>query len=426
MKAEIVAVGSEMLTPTHIDTNSLYITERLNELGIHLQGKCVAGDDREVLKAIVSDALDRSDLLILTGGLGPTDDDVTRDVVAELIDKPLEFHASIFEAIDKRFAARGLRTPQINRRQAMVPQGAAVLPNGNGTAPGLWIEHQKKLIVLLPGPPRELKPMLESVIQDRLIGHVGALRLFRRVLRVTGQSESSVEEKMQPLYAKWLSAPVKITTTILASLGQIELHLTAIASSADEGHRALDTAVSEVEAVLGRDLFSTNGQTMQQVVGELCRTRGFRISAAESCTGGLVMTRLTEVPGSSDYVDRGVVVYSNQSKTDLLGVPERLIAEHGAVSEPVAEAMAREMARRAGSDLAVGITGIAGPSGGTPEKPVGTVAIAAAWAREGRIDTRVRTHVFLGGREMVRFQASQAALDMVRRWLMEKDRPVAP
>jgi len=419
VRAEIVAVGSEMLTPTHLDTNSLFITERLNELGIDLQGKAVAGDDRDVLKAIVADALRRSDLLILTGGLGPTDDDLTRDVVADLIGEPLEYHADIFERIEQRFTSRGLRTPAINRRQAMVPRGAAVLPNKNGTAPGLWIEHDRKLILLLPGPPRELKPMLEAVIQERLLGLVGASRLFRRVLRITGQSESSVEEKMQPLYAKWLASPTKIATTILASLGQIELHLTAVATSVDEGQRALDDAVTEVRAALGHDLFSTKGESMQEIVGALCRARGFRISAAESCTGGLVMARLTEVPGSSDYVDRGVVVYSNQSKTDLLGVPADLIAQHGAVSEPVAEAMARGMVKRAGTDLAVGITGVAGPGGGTPEKPVGMVAVAAAWARQNAIETRVRTYKFVGGREMVRFQASQAALDMVRRWLTE-------
>jgi nicotinamide-nucleotide amidase len=409
MRAEVIAVGSEMLTPTHVDTNSLFITERLNEIGIDLQGKAIAGDDRDVLKAIVSDALDRTDLLILTGGLGPTDDDLTRDVVADLIGRPLEYHAHIFEAIQQRFAARGLRTPEINRRQ----------PNRNGTAPGLWIEHERKLIVLLPGPPRELKPMFEAVVQERLLGYVGASRLFRRLLRITGQSESSVEEKMQPLYAKWLAAPTRITTTILASLGQIELHLTAIASNANDGHRALDQAVADVRGALGRDLFSTMGETLQQVVGQLLRERGLTIAAAESCTGGLVMARLTEVPGSSAYVDRGVVVYSNQSKIDLLGVPASLIAAHGAVSEPVAEAMAGGMARIAGADFAVGITGIAGPAGGSPEKPVGLVVVSAAWARQGTIETRVRTFNFVGGREMVRFQASQAALDMVRRWIAE-------
>jgi len=419
MRAEVIAVGSEMLTPSHVDTNSLFITERLNEIGIDLQGKAVAGDDRAVLRAIVSDALGRSDLLILTGGLGPTDDDLTRDVVADLIGRPLEYHAPIFEAIQQRFAFRGLRTPEINRRQAMVPQGAAVLPNKNGTAPGLFIEYETKLIVLLPGPPRELKPMFDAVVQERLLVRAGSSRLFRRLLRITGQSESSVEEKMQPLYAKWLAAPTKIATTILASLGQIELHLTVFASTTEEGHRALDQAVAEVSAVLGRDLFSSNAETMQQVVGELLRARGLRISAAESCTGGLVMARLTDVPGSSDYVDRGAVVYSNEAKIDMLGVPGASIAEHGAVSEPVAEAMATGMVRAAGTDLAVGITGVAGPGGGTPQKPVGMVVVAAAWARQGTIETRVRTYNFVGGREMVRFQASQAALDMVRRWILD-------
>jgi nicotinamide-nucleotide amidase len=419
MKAEVIAVGSELLTPKFIDTNSLFIAERLNEIGVELQGKTVAADDRPTLRNIVADALRRSDLLILTGGLGPTDDDLTRDVVAELVGHPLEFHADIFEAIEKRFAARGLKAPEINRRQAMVPRGAVVLPNPNGTAPGLWIEHEGKFLVLLPGPPREMKPMLERVIQERLVGAAGGARLFRRILRVTGQTESSVEEKMQPLYARWLAAPTKITTTILASLGQIELHLTAIAKTEEEGRRALDAAVEEVKATLGRDLFSADGKTMQEVIGDILRTRGYKISAAESCTGGLVLARLTEVPGSSDYVDRGVVVYSNQSKIDLLGVPADLIAANGAVSEPVAEAMASGMARVARSDVAVGITGVAGPGGGTPEKPVGMVAIAAARVRNGRTDTRVRTFNFVGGREMVRFQASQAALDMVRRWLLE-------
>ncbi|MCM3881930.1 MAG: competence/damage-inducible protein A [Vicinamibacterales bacterium] len=419
MKAEVIAVGSELLTPKFIDTNSLFIAERLNEVGIELQGKAVAADDRSTLRAIISDALRRSDLLILTGGLGPTDDDLTRDVVAELVQRPMEFHADIFDAIQKRFAARGLKAPEINRRQAMVPQDAVVLPNPNGTAPGLWIEDQGKYIVLLPGPPREMKPMFERVIQDRLVSAAGGARLFRRVLRITGQSESYVEEKVQPLYANWLAAPTKITTTILASLGQIELHLTALAQNDQEGRCALDGAVEHVVSTLGRDLFSVDGKTMQEVVGGLLRLRGLRISAAESCTGGLVLARLTEVPGSSDYVDRGVVVYSNQSKVDLLGVPPGLIAEHGAVSEPVAQAMAAGMARVAGTDVAVAVTGVAGPAGGTPEKPVGMVAIATARVRNARTESRVRTFNFIGGREMVRFQASQAALDMVRRWLLE-------
>ena len=419
MRAEIVAVGSEMLTPAHIDTNSLFITERLNEIGISLQAKAVAGDDRKTLKAIVADALRRTELLILTGGLGPTDDDLTRDVVADITGRSLEFHADIFEAIEKRFAARGLPTPQINRRQAMVISGADILPNRYGTAPGLWLEHDGAVLLLLPGPPRELKPMFEAVVQERLTARAGSSRLLRRRLCITGQTESYIEEKMQPLYAVWKGRTPGIDATILASLGQIEVHLTATAADADEAGRALDVAVTEVEGALGGDLFSTRGESMQQVVGGLLRSRGLRIAAAESCTGGLLMARLTEVPGSSDYVDRGVVVYTNQSKIDLLGVPSALIAMHGAVSEPVAESMATGVVRSGPADLGVAITGIAGPSGGTEEKPVGTVAVAVAWCRGESIETRGRLFRFPGGRDQVRFQASQAALDMVRRWLCQ-------
>ena len=419
MKAEVIAVGSELLTAAHIDTNSLFITQQLNEHGIELQGKSVAGDDRATLKAIVSHALARAELLILTGGLGPTDDDLTRDVVSEVLDRPLEFHPDILAAIEARFAARGLKAPGINRRQAMVPRGAVVLANQHGTAPGLWIEHDRKIVMLLPGPPRELQPMFKDVLRERLAGPAGATRLFRRILRVTGQSESFIEEKMQPLYAQWQQGPIRISATILASLGQIELHLTAVTKG--DGTGALDQAVEEVRQALGTYLFSVSGETMPEVLGALLRERGLRVSTAESCTGGLVMARLTEVSGSSDYVDRGVVVYSNQSKIDLLGVPADLIATHGAVSEPVAEAMAAGMARASGTDLAVSVTGIAGPRGGTPQKPVGMVVIAAAWVRQGRCDTRVRTFNFIGGREMIRFQASQAALDMLRRWLIDTE-----
>jgi nicotinamide-nucleotide amidase len=422
VKAEIIAVGSELLTPSFRDTNSTFITERLNEFGIEVQAKAIAGDDRQTLESVVADSLRRCDVLILTGGLGPTDDDVTREVVAEVVRQPLEFHADIFEAIEKRFAARGLQAPAINRRQAMVPRGAVVLPNANGTAPGLWIEHDRKLVVLLPGPPRELKPMLEAVIRDRLLRVAGSRRLLKRVLRVTGGSESFVEERMQPLYARWRDGSPEVATTILASLGQIELHLSTnvLANDTAAGLAALDGAVADMQRTLGADVFSVDGETMPELLGSLLRERGLRIAAAESCTGGLMMTRLTDVPHSSDYVDRGVVVYSNQSKTDLLGVPPEMIAAHGAVSEPVAEAMALGMARVAGTEVAVGITGIAGPSGGTAEKPVGLVVIAAAVMRAAGPETRVRTFNFIGGREMIRFQASQAAMDMVRRWLLEE------
>jgi nicotinamide-nucleotide amidase len=261
--------------------------------------------------------------------------------------------------------------------------------------------------------------MFDAVVRARLLTRAGSSRLLRRRLCITGQTESYIEEKMQPLYAAWKSRTPTIDATILASLGQIEIHLNATAAGADAAARALDQAAVDVELALGRDLFSTQGESMQQVVGELLRLRGLRIAAAESCTGGLLMARLTEVPGSSDYVDRGVVVYSNQSKSDLLGVPPALIALHGAVSEPVAEAMASGALRGGSADIGVAITGIAGPSGGSPDKPVGTVAIAVAWRRGETVESRVRTFRFPGSRDLVRFQASQAGLDMVRRWLSQ-------
>jgi nicotinamide-nucleotide amidase len=306
--------------------------------------------------------------------------------------------------------------PVINRRQGMVPKGAIVLPNPNGTAPGLWLEHGRATIVLLPGPPREMKPMLEGVIHERLAPRTGGAGLFRRVLKITGRTESDVDSRAQPVYQGWLSQAVPISTTILAVLGQIELHLTARASGRAEGEAALDRAVGELQAVLGDSVYSVDGRSLEMIVGELLKMREMTIAVAESCTGGLLASRLTDVPGSSAYVDRGVVCYSNRSKVETLGVPETLIAEHGAVSEPVAQAMAEAIRRQAGSTAAVGITGIAGPGGGTPEKPVGTVAIAVSAASE----SCVRTFQFIGGREQVKFQATQAALNLLRLMLAEK------
>jgi nicotinamide-nucleotide amidase len=316
----------------------------------------------------------------------------------------------VLEHIRDRFARRGMTMPEINRRQAMVPRGATVLPNPNGTAPGLWLEKGSAAIVLLPGPPREMKPMLESVIAERLATRTGGAGLFRRVLKITGRAESDVDAQAQPVYGKWTAQAVPINTTILAVLGQIELHLTAQAMSRTEADVALDPAVRELQDALGPSVYSVDGRSLEAVVGDLLRERKLTIAVAESCTGGLLSSRLTDVPGSSDYVERGVVCYSNRAKTELAGVPAALIDEHGAVSEPVARAMAEGIRSRAGTNIGIGVTGIAGPGGGTPQKPVGTVAIAVA-ADE---DVRVRTFQFIGPREMVKFQAAQSALNMTR------------
>jgi nicotinamide-nucleotide amidase len=414
-RAAIIAVGSEMLTPSKVDTNSLFITEQLNLLGIQVAFKSVVGDDRGDLEVAVREALARVDLLVCCGGLGPTDDDLTRPVVADVVGRPLVEDESISSRIRARFQGRGLEMPEINRRQAMVPDGARVLANPNGTAPGLWIEHGDRIVLLLPGPPRELKPMMTSVADGLLRERAGGMSLVRRVIRVTGRSESHVEEAMQPLYAGWSRARVPIAATILASLGQIELHLSACCAARADAEAALDSAVEQVRGVMGLHVYSTDGRALEEVLGGMLADRTLTIAVAESCTGGLIASRLTDVPGSSRYVERGVVSYSNAAKTELLGVPGEMLEAHGAVSEPVAMAMAEGIRTRSRTDIGIGVTGIAGPDGGNAEKPVGMVCIAAASAS----GTRVRTFRFVGGREMVKFQASQAALDMVRRMLLE-------
>jgi nicotinamide-nucleotide amidase len=415
-RAAILAVGSELLTPLRIDTNSLHITEQLNTIGIDVVFKAVIGDNREELAHAVREVLTRVDLLVLSGGLGPTDDDVTRDAVSEVLGRPLREDVAITDRIRTRFQSRGWTMPEINRRQAMVPEGAEVIPNPNGTAPGLWIDHPGGVVLLLPGPPRELKPMLATVVDTRLRNRCGTMSLRRRVIRITGRTESHADEAMQPLYAEWNSAEVPLAATILAALGQIELHISGCSDVGGLIDAALDRAVTQVQELLGLDAYSADGRSLEEVVGGLLAERALRIGAAESCTGGLITSRLTDVPGSSRYVDRSVVVYSNEAKTAMLGVPADLIAAHGAVSEPVALAMANGIRHASGVDVAIGVTGIAGPGGGTLEKPVGMVCLAVATP----YGTKVRTVRFIGGREQVKFQASQAALDMVRRMLLER------
>jgi nicotinamide-nucleotide amidase len=416
-RAAIMAVGSELLTPIRTDTNSLYITEQLNRLGIEVVMKMIVGDDRRELAEAFRAARHRADLVVTIGGLGPTDDDVTREVVAETMGRALHEDGAITEQIRARFLARGFTTPmpEINRRQAMVPEGARVLPNRHGSAPGLWLEDEGGVVVLLPGPPREMTPMLTMLVEGPLRERAGGTSVvLRRVIKITGRVESQIEEALQPLYREWAALSPPIAETILAALGQIEVHLAVRTASATQGEAALERAVGQVTQLLGGDAYSTDGRGLERVVGDLLVEHGFRIALAESCTGGLITSRLTDVAGSSRYVRHSVVAYSNDAKTGLLGVAPELLAEHGAVSEPVALAMADGIRAQAGVEVGVGVTGIAGPGGGSAEKPVGTVAIAAVTASA----TRSRVFRFMGEREQVKFQASQAALDMVRRMLI--------
>ena len=419
MRAEIIAVGSELLGSTRADTNSLFLSERLSGLGIDLRIKSVVGDEHEDLAIVFRQALERSDVIVLTGGLGPTDDDLTRDVVSEVLGLPMTVDAAIVAKIRARFERRGLTMPEVNRRQAQVPRGAVVLDNPNGTAPGLFITgsgaHAGRIVILLPGPPRELQPMFDLVCSGPLLRErTGRERTYRTSLFLTGKGESHVEQLIQPIYAPWRDAVPPISTTILAAMGQIELHLTVRDEDEARALATLERARTELMAVIGGDVYSVDGRVMEEVVGELLVARGYTIAAAESCTGGLLTSRLTDVPGSSSYVRASIVAYAYEDKSALLGVPGALIETHGAVSEPVAVAMAEGIRERTGADVAIGITGIAGPGGATPAKPVGTVVIAVLAPGQ---PVYVRTYTFIGNRAMVKFQATQAALDRVRRML---------
>lgn len=410
--AEIIAVGSELLGTARVDTNSLYLSGQLAAIGIQLRAKAVVGDDRGALANVLRGALERADLIVLTGGLGPTDDDVTREAVADVLGVALREDAATVERIRERFTRRGLRMPEINRKQAMVPEGGTILPNPLGSAPGLLIEYGSRLLILLPGPPRELQPMFEAVVERTLKARTDGARVFQATLFVVGRSESHVDEIAYPIYSRWKTEPDPIETTILAAPGQIELHLALRSSDPEAAERRLAEARTQLAEAVGGDVFSVDGRPMERVVGELLAERGWTLAAAESCTGGLLLSRLTDVPGSSAYVLGGCVAYSNESKSVFADVPADLIAAHGAVSEPVAAAMAEGIRTRLGSHVGVGITGIAGPSGGSAQKPAGTVAIAVV-APDGL--ARVRTVWVPGARTQVKFNATQTALDMVRR-----------
>ena len=415
-RAVIIAVGSELLTPDKVDTNSLFLTERLNELGIEVRRKIVVGDEDDELDTVLKESIQLGGLFIVTGGLGPTDDDRTRDIVASTLGLSLTEDVEILEGIRDRFSARGLNMPDVNRRQAFVPAGANVLRNRYGTAPGLWLASSKAIFVLLPGPPRELQPMFEEEAMPLLKDITSGDGVYRRVLRIAGRTESYVESKVFPVYSAWRKERPRIDTTILSTLGQIELRLSMVSSNRAEADSRLDHATGQLERTLNEDLFSSDGSSLEEIVGNLLCQRGLRLAVAESCTGGLVTSRLTDIPGSSRYVHAGWVLYSNEAKIRLLGIEPEMLETKGAVSREVAEAMALGARRIAEVDFGIGVTGIAGPGGGTKEKPSGTVWVALAGPG---VELFVRGFQLPGERERVKYQASQVALDMVRRALLK-------
>lgn len=412
--AEIIAIGSELLTPERSDTNSLWITGKLNELGVEVKLKTIVGDDEARLEEVIHDAVKRSDIVITTGGLGPTEDDVTRPVAARALGRALVYHDEIETFLRERFRRWGREMPEINKRQAYVIEGAEILPNPNGSAVGMFVEFDGKVVAVFPGPPSEMQPMYENHVQPRLASKAGHLRAKRRILKVSGMGESAVDEAVAPIYKSYKS----VETSILFNRSEVEIHLTAKTESDAAADEILNELTGKILEALGTAVFTTSGESMEEVVGRLLTAAGRTVSVAESCTGGLIGTRLTDVPGSSKYFTEGVVSYSNEAKVRTLNVSRETIETFGAVSSETAAAMAEGMRQRAGTDFAISVTGIAGPDGGSDEKPVGTVFIALADAA----GVKTTGLVLPGDRYLVRWRSSQAALDILRRRLLRDEK----
>jgi nicotinamide-nucleotide amidase len=409
LSAEIIAIGSELLTPNFVDTNSIYLTEQLNAIGIPVVMKTIVGDDENYLEQALVSSMERTSLLITIGGLGPTEDDVTRKVVARVLHRQLVLDDGILAGIEKRFKRRGVEMPANNARQALILSGSDVLENKNGTAPGLWVNAEKNQVILLPGPPSELKPMFEDACVPRLQKLSGGVVLARRVYRTTGLSESALDAQIAPIYTKYKNPE----TTILAKPGQVDVRLTAKAKNAAEADRLLQELGDQIEQSLDEHIFANAERSLEEVVGMYLVMKQATIAVAESCTGGMLAQRLTNVSGSSRYFMSGIVTYSNESKIALASIPPLLLEMQGAVSEEVARGLAESVREKVNTTIGVGVTGIAGPTGGTPEKPVGTVHIAVA----APAATVHHQYLFPGDRERIRWQATQAALDMIRRVL---------
>jgi nicotinamide-nucleotide amidase len=411
LTAEIIAIGSELLTPNRSDTNSLWLTQKLNDIGVEVMLKTVVGDDEARLEEAIRDAVKRSDIVITTGGLGPTEDDITRQSTAKAIGRKLEYHTELENELRERFRRWGREMPEINKRQAYVIEGAEIMPNPNGSASGMYLEADHTRIAIFPGPPREMRPMFEDFVFDRLKAAAGDVVVHRRVLKVSGMGESAVDEAIAPVYVTYPT----VQTSILFNKSEVEIHLSAKSDRADEANTTLEELVEKVVGKLGVAVFSLKGETLEEVVGKLLASEGKTLSVAESCTGGLIGARLTDIPGSSAYFSEGVVAYSNEAKMRTLGVAEETLTQFGAVSAETASAMAIGMRERAQTDYAVSVTGIAGPDGGSAEKPVGTVFIGYSDASK----TKTLDLVLPGDRELVRWRSSQATLDYLRRQLLK-------
>jgi nicotinamide-nucleotide amidase len=403
--AEIIAIGSELLTPQRLDTNSLFLTEELNSLGIEVTTKCVVGDDRDRLADTVHRAVRRSQIVILSGGLGPTEDDVTRDAVAQAIGRKLIFHTEIAEKLEQRFLQMFRKMPEINKRQAFLVEGAEMLPNDRGTAPGQWIEENGAWIMLLPGPPHELKSMFTRQCMPRLERRVPKQHIQTLVLRIAGMSESDLDQTIAPVYKKYEN-PV---TTVLAHAGDIQVHLRARCATDLEATTLLAEVGGQIDLLLGDRIYSRNGDPLEVVTGQLLKKHHATVAVAESMTGGGLAERISSTPGCSEYFVGGVVTYTKALKIALLGVPP----EFEPVSREMAQAMAIAVRRKTGATYGISITGNAGPTADEGDAPVGQVYVGLADANGATVVERQ----FLGDRPRIRAFTGQMALDQLRRHL---------
>ena len=417
MIAEIIAVGSEMLTPHRQDTNSLYLTAGLNDLGVTVAFKTFVGDNRRHLVSAIRIALSRTDIVLLSGGLGPTEDDLTRECLAEVLHVNLHRDIAILNSLRARFAARKMMMPPNNVRQADILDGAHVLPNVNGSAPGQYIdtvvEGYRKIIILLPGPPKELKPLFDTECRPRLSAALPAHYIARRQLRMALIPESQVDARCAPIYSQFTD----VETTILAGHAEIQLHFVCSKPTLETAQARVDTLADIIAREMGDDIFSDDGDSLESVVLLMLGLREQTLAVAESCTGGWLGERLTSIPNSSRVFLGGAIAYSNPLKTAFANVDPNLIAQHGAVSDPVARAMAEGIRARTGATLGLSITGLAGPTPGTgpdADKPIGLVYIGLA---DGE-DTQVRQLQIHGDRERIRLWSTQHALELLRRSLM--------
>jgi nicotinamide-nucleotide amidase len=412
--AEIIAIGSELLDPYHQDTNSLYLTEKLNILGVLVAYKEVVGDNSDHLTNVARTAIWRSDIVVFMGGLGPTEDDLTRECVAKALGRDLKRDPQLVAELYAWFASRRRRMATNNERQADVIEGAEVLRNSRGTAPGQYlsteIDGKQKYIMLLPGPPHEIKPMFDEQCLPRLREKLPPYHLATRHLRVAMMGESDCDSRIAPIYKD----VKEVETTILAGAADINIHLRARADSQEVAEKYVEDLACKLEDELADNVYS-RGDSLEQIVGYYLQLRGYTLAIAESCTGGMLGRRITSVSGSSRYFLGGAIVYSNEFKTLFANVPPMMIEEHGAVSEQVAKALAEGIRDETRASIGLAVTGIAGPTGGTEEKPVGLVYVALADAN----GTEVVKRQFPGDRERIRMFATQQALDLLRRRLME-------